>query len=164
MSITVDTDSYISVAEATTILDDFFDVDNWTDATTDNKEKALKQATRNIDSLYYLGAKYDLEQALEFPRSFINYAEGETALGTVNDKIKIAQALEALKILDDRANGEDQVVVAQSKGIKSQSVEGTSVSYSELAINKQLNKTNTLKSSEAKQYLKSWIQTVFSRW
>ena len=161
MSITVGTDSYITVAEATTILANFFDTENFDDATEANKELALKQATRDIDSLKYLGTKYDDEQALLFPRDFVNYAQGETALQVVNDKIKIAQALEALKIMDNRVDGEDQMIALQKKGVKSQSVEGTSVTYSDDSIDKQRKKV--MKSDEALVYLKPFIQTVFPR-
>ena len=144
------------------LLANFFDTDNWDDATTANQEKALKQATRNIDELLYLGSKYNLTQALSFPRSFINYSEGETSSGTVNDKIKTAEALEALKILDNRVDGQDGIALLQSKGIKSQSVEGTSVTFVDSAIDDE--RDRIMQSSEAYSLLKPWIETMFSRW
>ena len=161
MSITVGTDSYITVAEATTILEDYFDTDNWTGATTANQEKALKQATRNIDSQNLRGGKVE-EQALAFPRSIYFDYDGDE-YGVTPEAVKKAQALEALTILDERANP-DQSAILQSKGIVSQSVEGTSVTYdSELVRRKVNNNKNQLLSTEAKSLLSKYIQRTFAR-
>ena len=161
VTVTVGTNSYITVAECTTILGDFFDVDNWTNASNDTKEKALKMATRNIDSLNLLYEKYDVEQALAFPRN-VNLAYLDEVDGEIPDLVKKAQALEALNVLDERASV-NSIQQAQANGIQSQSIEGTSVTYSSIAIEKSYNKTDQLTSKIVRRILKPYIQSTFSR-
>jgi hypothetical protein len=74
MSLTVGTDSYISVTDADTYFSGVLYPDPWT--TTDNatKEKALRLATRRIDSLMIRGVKADPEQTLEFPRALYSHS------------------------------------------------------------------------------------------
>ena len=160
MSITVGTDSYITVVEADTILDDFFDADNWENATEANKEKALKQATRNIDAQNLRGAKVE-EQTLAFPRSVYFDYDGDE-YGVTPNAVKTAQALEALAILDERANP-DQSTALQKKGVVSQSIEGTSVTYDSDLVKRKANDKVELLSSEAKSLLRKYIQRTFAR-
>lgn len=65
-------DSYLTVAAADTLaaadLGRF--ATGWSAATTDQKERALKRATRDIDAVAgYVGDRYSTLQALLFPRS-----------------------------------------------------------------------------------------------
>jgi len=162
MSITVGTDTYATLEEITTILSNYFDTDNFDNASTANQEKAAKQATRNIDSLRLMYQKYDYSQALEFPRNECMQYLDET-LGVVGDIVKEAQALETLKILDDRANP-DTIKELQTKGIKSQSIEGTSVTFDGLAVQREINKQDNLISKDARKLLRPYIQSSYSRW
>jgi hypothetical protein len=61
--------AYISVSDA----DNYFaterlHADAWSEATTADKQKALYEATRLIDTLRFAGIKADSSQELEFPR------------------------------------------------------------------------------------------------
>ena len=161
MSVTVGTDSYITIAEATTILENYFDTDNWTGATTANQELALTKATKNIDSLKLRFSKYDEDQTLQFPRNCLLRGRNDLVLGTVPDLIKEAQAVEALGVLDQRAGTTNSLVELQKLGVKSQSVEGTSVTFSDDEVTAQRNRV--LISDEAKSLLKPYIATVVAR-
>jgi hypothetical protein len=86
MAITVGTDSYITVAEADTIMGNVLDNTLWVAAINDTKERALKMACRHMENLNYVGFKYDLEQKLQFPRIY----QGVSL--SVPDEIKIGQA------------------------------------------------------------------------
>jgi len=68
MALTVNINSYISLADAETYTTDRLNVTAW-DADTDaNKNKALIQATTLIDNGRYTGSRTDTTQALAFPR------------------------------------------------------------------------------------------------
>jgi len=69
MSITVSTDSYISVDDADTYFAARLESGSWDDATDDNQERALKQATRLLDQSYdWFSLLTDEDQALGWPR------------------------------------------------------------------------------------------------
>lgn len=74
--------SYISYSAAnsyaTTALIDY---SAWDSATVEQREAALIEASQDIDSMQYVGARYYFEQALEFPRRLrTNYPYGTIAL------------------------------------------------------------------------------------
>lgn len=68
MALTVGTNSYISVADATTYFGDRLNSSTWTDATEANKSAALIQATQIIETKKYLGDRYSTSQILSWPR------------------------------------------------------------------------------------------------
>ena len=61
--------SYLSVAAADDLADDYLGPLNWTAATTDNKGRALITATRYLDQLEWLGSRATTTQSLAWPRS-----------------------------------------------------------------------------------------------
>lgn len=66
--------SYISLADAETYFESRLHITNWTEATTDNKNRALVQAARMIDRyVRYIGWKTEDTQAMEWPRAGIYY-------------------------------------------------------------------------------------------
>lgn len=61
--------SYLTIAEATTILDDRVDIsEDWTPASDDAKARALIRATDRLEQEEYRGCKKTLVQALQWPR------------------------------------------------------------------------------------------------
>src|SRR3990167_611371 len=60
--------SYISVADATTYFTKRLSSTDWTDATTANQEAALIQATRRLNDEDFEGMKTDSDQVLAWPR------------------------------------------------------------------------------------------------
>jgi len=84
---------YGTVAEADTYFAERLHNSAWTAATTDDKEKALLQATRSIDCLKFEGEKTDDAQLLQFPRD---------PDVTVPDDVAYAAFEEAYEILSGR--------------------------------------------------------------
>ena len=104
MSITVGVDSYVSLEEANNYFNSRLHAEAWTGATDTDKEKALKQATRNIDTLPFRGAKASDAQALSFPRAYTVYKDGGLVLVTDQDipqAVKNATCEEALSLLQN---------------------------------------------------------------
>ena len=75
---TATNNSYVTLAEADTYFDSRLNVSVWTDATTDNKNRALVQATRRIDYEEYYGDREfpDVPQVLSFPRINLGTFDG----------------------------------------------------------------------------------------
>lgn len=80
----VGTNSYVTVAEAETVLSECLGVETWDAATDDNKRRALITATRAIDSLRLIGRRVVYDQALEFPRAIYRGASGDIGYGDPN--------------------------------------------------------------------------------
>lgn len=78
MALTVETgsgvsgaESYVSVADADTFLKSELAHDTWTEATTQDKERALRMSTRLIDeTCMWRGFKSAIGNALEWPRQY----------------------------------------------------------------------------------------------
>jgi hypothetical protein len=60
--------AYLTESEAQSYFDTLFNTEAWDIADTDERRKALFQATRDVDSLSYLNSKADADQEHEFPR------------------------------------------------------------------------------------------------
>jgi len=112
-------DSYATVAEADTFLA-WRGSDAWTDASTASKEGVLKAAARYMDELHYEYPKSDTDQALRLPVSTMR----EDGAYYVPDRVKEAQAIFALRLL------EDPDLMAGGSGVSQVSVPGAfSVTY-----------------------------------
>jgi hypothetical protein len=87
MTLTVNVDSYISVADAEIYFNNILFPEPWTTTDAAVKEKALKQATRKIDTQMLIGRKVDLNQPLQFPRAI--YSDTRTLYKTtVQERIR----------------------------------------------------------------------------
>lgn len=60
--------AYATIAQAQLYMDGVLSSDSWDLATTDERTKALLNATRMIEHINFLGRKNDAEQELQFPR------------------------------------------------------------------------------------------------
>lgn len=76
MSLTVGTDTYVSLASADTYFENRLYSDEWTAASDEDKEFALKQATKMIDRFSFIGAITSLGQILSWPRIGVVDKEG----------------------------------------------------------------------------------------
>ena len=110
----------------------------WTGADAETKEKALKQATRQIDRQPLRGRKSDREQALAFPR----YPDTE-----IPKEVQEACCEEALAILE---SGNSQRRKLQQEGVQSFSLGNMSETYVAGA-------GKGLLSQEAKELLRPWL-------
>ena len=81
--------SYVTLAQANTYMEAVPWFDSTWDALTDaQKNSYLVQATRALDRMRYRGARYDKDQALEFPRTITDDSTDE---GEMPQKVKDAQ-------------------------------------------------------------------------
>ena len=148
MSITVGTDTYISVSDADTYFSKRYNGESWSNFTTGDKERLLTTATHKIDRLNLKGQKKVYTQTLSFPRVYTirdNY--NGFNIDTVPDNVKYAVCEEALAMtnteLTKRKELQDQGVTSFSLGSLSESYQGRS--------------SNPLLSKEATEYLKGWL-------
>lgn len=70
VTLTVGTNSYLSVADANGYLSAALYAESWENATPDDQAKALIGATRAIDRQIIKGRKKDADQLLAFPRCY----------------------------------------------------------------------------------------------
>ncbi len=112
--------------------------EEWDEADATTKEKALKEATRQIDRQPLRGRKSDREQTLAFPR----YPDTE-----VPEAVKEACCEEALALLE---RGNSQRRKLQQEGVQSFSLGNMSESYAAGA-------GKGLLSQEAKELLRPWL-------
>ena len=93
--------SYISFTAANSYLPSaVVDPAAWTSASTTQREAALMEATRDIDSKQYIGQRYFPDQRLEFPRSSNtgdSWPYNFTSTATPNFDIEQARAQVAIE-------------------------------------------------------------------
>ena len=145
---TISQTGYLDTSDADTLAATLLDVASYLAATTANKQKALNQASVEIDrAMSYQGRKYDPTQALEFPRvayespvdSFLPMLANQGAVQTiwdwdddageavVPDDVLVACVYQANSLLDgDRAERLD----AQHDQVASHGADGLQESYS----------------------------------
>ena len=118
MSVTVDAtvggaaaNSYLSVADAGTLLNNRLGIDAWTAASTDDKGRALIMATMEIDSLPLSGFKMSSTQALMFPRT--TQVEATDQIPVQIQRACAAQALWALQHSATGGRSERQQLIAE---------------------------------------------------
>ena len=141
-TITVNSNSYVTLEEANNILELVFDSAEWSALTDEQKKVCLVNATNKINLLFVKGEKLDSSQELTFPRDW------ETA---VSNSVKMAQCYEALEICRYNYKREREM----NSGIVSRSMENVSVTYA-----KQANNQRGLYSIEVNKALLEKIETL----
>lgn len=78
MAITIDAtvggasaNSFVTLAEMTTYMEGRLNSDSFDDATTDNQNRALAEATRELSAAVWEGYRTDSTQALSWPREWV---------------------------------------------------------------------------------------------
>lgn len=138
--------SYLSVASATSLLDERLGIAAWTDATADDKARAVIMATREIDSFRYVGYKISQAQALEWPRT-----EQVEASDTIPVYIQRACAEQALWVLQNSdTGGRSERQALQAQGVTEYSVGNLSEKLSGKFTGSSI-------CPEALRYLRSYI-------
>lgn len=84
-----DSNSYIDLTQANSFITTaIIDYSGWTALTTPQREAALIQASRDIDSRQYIGARYYFDQRLEFPRVLNSaFPFNRTTTGTITQDV-----------------------------------------------------------------------------
>lgn len=138
MTITVGTDTYISIADADTYVDLFYlsaDAKKvaWDLLSDEDKEIHLRRATQSLESVKYPGLKQEENQALSFPRQSIaliplrrNYSYSEywsdlwLESTDVPDDVKFAEVEEALEMASPSSDSGRKATL--TSGLKSWSL------------------------------------------
>jgi len=137
-TITVGENSYIDIEEADEYFAGRLHAESWGQADNSTKEKALRQATREIDRQPLTGRKTDTSQTLAFPR----YPDTE-----VPEAVKEACCEVALALLE---RGNSQRRKLQQEGVQSFSLGNMSETFAAGA-------GKGLLSQEAKELLRPWL-------
>lgn len=100
--------TYVTLAEAETIMETVFHKDAWTAATDANKKIVLVEATRLLDAHYeWNGIKYTDAQSLRWPRYSVYDPDGDDLdYDSIPSFLKTATALLALSILSEDVTAE----------------------------------------------------------
>lgn len=127
MELTVGTNSYMSLEEANTIvenelLDTSNEYKNWNSLNENNKTKLIIKGTRIIDSIPFRGVKYNLSKVgeLQWPRLINN------ELVECPPEVKVALIKQVLR---DYTNSSRQETQLQEMGVKSYSINKASISF-----------------------------------
>jgi len=150
---------YAGLADANSfITDEFLDSKPWAEANTEQRTRALAQATRDIDTMNWHGQRYFYRQALAYPRvptgigidpygpyapgagatesdaNFFNFLEQDEYLNKQHRRVMRACAIQAVHLLRNAGRHLDRE--AQFTGLASQSTgrAGISESYSYAGI------------------------------
>ena len=160
VTITVGTNSYITLADANTYFGTRLFSDSWNNSTESNKSLAILSATKKIDRLVMRGVKSISTQSLAFPRAIYSdyYTNDLPNLslrinGNYNVETSVSQRVidacceEAMAMLAVDASGKQRQEL-QNQGVTSFSMSKLSENYSKIKVGS----TNLL-SSEAKELL-----------
>ena len=143
-------DAYLSDTEADALMVSRPTNASWTAATADQKNEALKEATRRIDSLILRGTKYEYDQSLEFPRIIDGVTVGDSDQDAeVPTPVLWACLEEAIAIL---AAGSGSLKDLQEQGVQSMSI-GGKLSYSFVTGAGN----SGLQSAAAKRYMRRYM-------
>ena len=137
-TIEVGENSYIDIDGADEYFAGRLHAESWSGADSETKEKALKQATKEIDRQLLRGRKTNPEQELAFPR----YPDTE-----VPEAVKEACCEVALALLE---RGNNQRRKLQQEGVQSFTLGNMSETYAAGA-------GRGLLSQEAKELLRPWL-------
>ncbi len=94
--------SYVTITEAGVYFSAVLNTDAWDDATSIDQNKALIQASTDIDKLQYIGHKINYQAEHEFPREFEDPVIDDTPFDTdmIPFGIKYAVCEQALALLE----------------------------------------------------------------
>lgn len=87
---TATNNSYVTLAEANTYFEGVLNISDWVDATEDQQNRSLAQATARIDQEDFYGTIVSADQALEFPRTGLGNINGRPADNIIPKNIKTA--------------------------------------------------------------------------
>jgi len=116
----IDANAYITIAEATDIVDNFGGSDKWDDYSTADKQNAIREATRYLDLRYrWQGYKSNYDQALEWPRVEVYDFDGiQQDYDVIPKKLKEACGYLAMKAAEGNILLQD---LEQSSSLRSES-------------------------------------------
>lgn len=168
VTVTVNTNSYVSVADCTLYLANRLYAAAYTAATADEKSQAVIMATRAIDRSLLKGRKYIDTQTLAFPRCYtvdprapyayydntpMTWGNGWYSQSAVPQAVIDATCEEALAIL---TNGNSDRMTLQRQGVTAFSLGNLSETYGNLSGVAPSSLTQSLLSTEARELMRQY--------
>jgi hypothetical protein len=107
MALVLNTNSYVTIADADTYFETRIDSAEWDNADDETKEQALVTATQLIDERHWIGAAVSSSQALAWPRKDAIYYDPRMgqqitiANNEVPSQVKIAVYEQALHLVQN---------------------------------------------------------------
>lgn len=100
--------SYATIAEANTYLDDSIRAGSWEFLDDDTKARCLLTATRMLDKRSWLGDKADANQTLEFPRTGLSdYGDTQFPGPIIEACIELAYELSSDDAIESSSQGKN---------------------------------------------------------
>lgn len=123
--------SYVTLAQADSYMESRLNASSWDDATEDNQNRALVEATRELDVLMYGGRKATDTQALQWPRD--NAVDPDSPNAWLFENTEIPQRLKdaqcELAFQFIKAGTTDVAALDATTNIASKSVDVLSTEY-----------------------------------
>lgn len=130
------TNSYVTEAEADTILEGRLNADPYTGAVADSQRRALVEAAFTIDRLNWRGVRVNGTQALAWPRQYVPLRDAATsdsgtwyATTVIPDEVKRAQVELAVEFL--RLGTTDLAALPATDGVKRKKIDVLETEYFE---------------------------------
>ena len=107
MALVLNTNSYVTVADADTYFETRIDSANWVTADDEIKEQALVTATQLVDDHAWIGSAVSSSQALAWPRSNAIYYDDRLgqqitiAENEIPNRVKVAVYEQALHLVNN---------------------------------------------------------------
>jgi len=107
MALVLNTNSYVTIADADTYFETRIDAAEWDSSNDETKEQALVTATQLIDERHWIGAAVSSSQALAWPRKNAIYYDPRmgqqitVANNEVPSQVKIAVYEQALHLVQN---------------------------------------------------------------
>jgi hypothetical protein len=137
MALVLNTNSYVTIADADTYFETRIDSAEWETADDETKEQALVTATQLIDERHWIGAAVSSSQALAWPRKNAIYYDPRmgqqitVANDEVPSQIKIAVYEQALHLVQN-----EDLIAQKTQTFESISVGSISLSDSNNDVTK----------------------------
>lgn len=120
LTLTVNTNTYVTQAEASAFLAERLGTTAWDNAVSGDRDKALVMACRMLEKHRnrYAGLAGSLTQALSWPRTGYDSANRYFDLTAVPDAVKRAQCEQALYLLQTASAANPEREQARAQGVK----------------------------------------------
>lgn len=147
----VGVNTYMTVEEADSIVEDEFDsaeaeYEIWQGLNTASKQRVILKGTRLADTLVWRGKRYPGYQQMPWPR-LIQYRYVDCPY-----EVKVGILKQALK---DRVNNVKQETKLQELGVKSYSIKGASITFTDNINQNRL--SNGIYDTVYREYFEKWM-------
>jgi hypothetical protein len=175
VELVVGENTYVTLAEAESYMARRLGTDAWDGSDQNERSAALSMAARTIDAQPLRGRKYDMAQALQFPRvlwvggsgcpypseherySSMTRLAGFTGTNEVDSRVKDAQCEEALALLQYFALQDSLTLSPQERGVVQVSIGSFSETYDPALVAEISRRSTKIRSAMALALLQPWL-------